>query len=327
MSVVLVTGGAGYIGSHTCKALARAGYTPVVYDNLSRGHRWAVKWGPLEEGDIRDPMRLKNVVSKYRPEAVIHFAAYAYVGESVEAPLAYYDNNVNGSLSLLEVMRASSIDRLVFSSSCAVYGMPETLPIDEGQALAPINPYGASKRMVEQMLTDAAAGFGLRSMSLRYFNAAGADPEGELGEAHDPEPHLVPRVLSAATEGRTVRINGDDYDTRDGTCERDYVHVADLADAHLRALEGLAETKDASVLNLGTGTGHTVREIIDAATRVSGRPVEAEVGTRRPGDPAALVASGDRAESKLGWRPRYSSLDSILGTAWSWMQNSRARKP
>lgn len=324
MSTVLVTGGAGYIGSHTCKALARAGHTPIAYDNLSHGHRWAVKWGPLEEGDVRDRERLMDVLRRYRPEAAIHFAAYAYVGESVERPLAYYDNNVNGSLTLLEAMRSCGVARLVFSSSCAVYGTPERLPIDEGQLLAPINPYGATKRMVEQMLADAAGAHDLRSVSLRYFNAAGADLDGELGEAHDPEPHLIPRVLEAATVGGTVFVYGDDYETRDGTCERDYIHVTDLADAHVRALEHLAEANGVTAFNLGTGAGHTVREIVDAATRVTGRPVSVQVGERRAGDPAALVADGGRAQSVLGWRPLHSSLDTILGSAWTWRRGHGA---
>jgi len=317
---VLVTGGAGYIGSHTCKALAHAGHTPVTYDNLSRGHHWAVKWGPLEEGDVRDRDRLLEVLRGYRPEAVIHFAAYAYVGESVERPLEYYDNNVNGSLALLEAMRTCGIDRLVFSSSCAVYGTPARLPIDEDQCLDPINPYGATKQMVEQVLADAAAAYGLRSVSLRYFNAAGADPDGELGEEHDPEPHLIPRVLEAALTGTAVAINGDDYDTRDGTCERDYIHVCDLAEAHVRALDLLQSGRGARALNLGTGTGHTVREIVAAAERITGRRIAARIGPRRPGDPAALVADGERARSQLRWTPRHSDLDTILSTSWSWMR-------
>ena len=317
MAKILVTGGAGYIGSHVCQALAACGHTPVAYDNLVNGHRWAVQWGPLEVGDIADRRALEAVVARHAPEAAIHLAAYAYVGESVADP-GKYCNNVAGSLTLLEVLRDRGVARLIFSSTCAVYGIPAATPIGEDAPLAPINPYGA-KRMIERMLADFHEAHGLGSVSLRYFNAAGADPDAQIGEAHDPETHLIPLVLDAARGARAhVRVHGDDYDTPDGTCIRDYIHVSDLADAHLRALDWLGGRGGAHVFNLGNGRGFSVREVIDSARRITGRPVPAEVGPRRPGDPPRLVGSAERARRVLDWRPRYTDLDRIVETAWAW---------
>lgn len=321
---MLVTGGAGYVGSHACKALACAGYLPVVYDNLSRGHAWAVKWGPLERGDLMKTARLTAVLRKHRPIAVLHFAALAYVGESVADPLRYYRNNVGGTNSLLQAMREAAVDRVVFSSTCAVYGAPSKVPIPEGHPQSPLNPYGHSKRMVEQMLADSAAAHGLRSVSLRYFNAAGADPDGEIGEVHDPETHLIPLALEAAAGLRpSLTIHGTDYPTPDGTCIRDYVHVADLADAHVQALQYLARNRGASAFNLGNGGGFTVREVIAAAERVTGRKIPLRNGPRRAGDPPALVGNAGRARRALGWKPRYRDLEAIIDTAWRWLQSGK----
>jgi len=320
---VLVTGGAGYIGSHACKALAAAGYRPVCYDNLVYGHPWAVRWGPLEHGDIADRDRLDAVLSRHRPVAVMHFAAYAYVGESVLDPGKYYRNNVLGSLCLLEAMRDHGIQRLVFSSTCATYGVPRQVPIDEEHPQLPINPYGASKLMVERMLADFALAHGIGSVALRYFNAAGADPEGEIGEAHDPETHLIPLVLDAAAGVRPeVNVHGTDYDTPDGTCIRDYIHVSDLASAHLLALARLERLVGANAVslayNLGNGRGFSVREVIAGAQAVTGRQVEVRHGPRRPGDPPRLVGDARRAVQELGWWPRHADLRQIIATAWQW---------
>jgi UDP-arabinose 4-epimerase len=316
---VLVTGGAGYVGSHACKALSRAGYLPVVYDNLSRGHAWAVKWGPLVRGDLLNPARLAKAIAKYRPSAVLHFAAYAYVGESVEAPGRYYRNNFVGTMNLLDAMRSHGIDRFVFSSTCAIYGVPATARIREDHAQQPINPYGHSKRMVEQMLRDYAIAYGLRSVSLRYFNAAGADPEGEIGEAHESETHLIPLVLDAAAGVRRhVTVHGARYATRDGTCIRDYVHVSDLASAHVLALKYLQSNKGAAAFNLGNGRGFSVREVIDAARRVTGLRIPTRMGPRRAGDPPALVGDARLARRILRWRPRYGDIDEIIASAWRW---------
>lgn len=316
---ILVTGGAGYIGSHACKALAQAGYTPISYDNLVYGHRWAVKWGPLEEGDIADRTRLNEVMAKYQPAAVMHFAAFALVGESMQDPGKYYRNNVAGTLTLLEAMRDHSIDKFIFSSTCATYGIPEGVPIREAHPQRPINPYGASKVMIERMLQDFDASHDLRSISLRYFNAAGADLQGEIGEVHDPETHLIPLVLDAAAGKRaSITVFGDDYDTPDGTCIRDYVHVSDLADAHvlvLKALEGGAET---TAYNLGNGHGFSVKQVIETAERVSGKTVPTEIGQRRAGDPARLVGDSTQIRSELGWNPRYAQLQLIMQSAWNW---------
>ena len=320
---VLVTGGAGYIGSHACKALSRAGYLPIAYDNLVYGHDWAVKWGPLERGDILDRARLDEVMTKYKPSAVMHFAAFAYVGESVTDPGKYYRNNVAGSLTLIEAVRDHGIGRFVFSSSCATYGIPDRLPIAEETQQCPINPYGASKLFVERMLADFDAAHGLRSIALRYFNAAGADPENGIGEDHDPETHLIPLVLDAASGRReTITIFGADYDTPDGTCVRDYVHVTDIAVAHVKALKALEGGAPSGAYNLGNGRGFSVQEVITAAEMVTGLRVPVVRGNRRAGDPAVLVSNALKAKQHLGWRPQIAELDETIQTAWAWHQHA-----
>lgn len=321
---VLVTGGAGYIGSHACKALAKAGYLPIAYDNLAFGHKWAVRWGPLERGDIADRARLDDVLARYKPAAIMHFAAFAHVGESVYDPGKYYRNNLVGSLSLLEAARDRAIDRIVFSSTCATYGVPDRIPIDEGTQQNPINPYGASKLMVERVLADFGVAHGLRSIVLRYFNAAGADPDGEIGEAHDPETHLIPLVLDAASGRRSdVTIFGTDYDTPDGTCIRDYIHVTDLADAHVKALEALEDGAASDVFNLGNGHGFSVQEVIGTVERVLDAKVTVRLGARRPGDPPRLVSDARKARERLGWEPRFAGIESIVQTAWAWHQKGQ----
>jgi UDP-arabinose 4-epimerase len=318
---VLVTGGAGYIGSHACKALARAGWLPVTYDSLIYGHEWAVKWGPLERGDIGDRARLEEVIGRHNPAAIVHFAAFAYVGESVTDPGRYYRNNVAGSLTLIEAARDAGVQHLVFSSTCATYGIPDELPIRETSPQRPINPYGASKLMVERMLADFGTAHGLRSIALRYFNAAGCDPDGEIGEDHDPETHIIPLVLDAASGRRAdVTIFGADYDTNDGTCIRDYVHVADLAQAHVKALEALQGGAPSGAYNLGIGRGFSVREVVATVKRVAGVEVPVVYAERRAGDPAVLIADPAKAREQLGWQPRITSLDQIVRTAWGWHQ-------
>jgi UDP-arabinose 4-epimerase len=320
---VLVTGGAGYIGAHACKALSEAGYRPVVYDNFVHGHQDAVRWGPLEEGDTADQARLGEVLAAHRPAAVMHFAAFTAVGESVADPGKYYRNNVAGTLGLLEAMIAHGVDRFVFSSTAATYGLPERVPITEDEPNQPINPYGRSKLMVEQMLADFAAAHGLKSAIMRYFNAAGASPQGEIGESHDPETHLIPLALDAAAgRGPPLTLFGEDYPTPDGTCIRDYIHVGDLADAHVLALDRLDASEGTRVFNLGVGAGVSVREILDAVERVTGKTVPHRIGPRRPGDPPVLVADASRARRELGWTPRLSDIDTIVGTAWNWHQRS-----
>ena len=313
---VLVTGGAGYIGSHACKALATAGYLPVTVDNLCRGHADAVKWGPLERADLRDTARIEAVLKTYRARHVMHFAAFAYVGESIAAPDLYYDTNVGGLISLLAAMRRAGADRLVFSSSCASYGIPECVPIRETAPQAPVNPYGRTKLIGEMMIRDQGAAHGLRHALLRYFNAAGADPQGELAERHDPETRLIPLALRAAAgSGPPLRIMGTDYPTPDGTCIRDYIHVSDLAEAHLRALRHLDGGGGDLALNLGTGQGLSVREVCAAVERVTGRPVPVTEAPRRPGDPPLLVADPSEAARLLGFRPQRSDIDTILRDA------------
>ena len=317
---ILVTGGAGYIGSHVCKALAERNFEPVTVDNMSRGNRWAVKWGPLEEADLSDSAALRRIVEQYRPGAVMHFAGFAYVGESVENPLLYYRNNVGGSATLLRVIVDTRIVPIVFSSTCATYGIPESVPIPEEHPQHPINPYGFSKLFVERMLADAGQAYGLRSVSLRYFNAAGADPGGEIGEAHDPEPHLIPRVLAAARDATAVTVYGDDYDTADGTCIRDYIHVSDIADAHVRALDHLLSGGTSRTLNLANARGYSVMEVIRAAQSVSRTTLRVERARRRPGDPPVLIGSSDRARAELGWMPKRPKLETQIADAWRWMQ-------
>jgi UDP-arabinose 4-epimerase len=319
MSTILVTGGAGYVGSHACKALAAAGHTPVVYDNLSRGHREFARWGPLEVGDLGEAAKLDAVFARHRIDAVMHFAALAYVGESVEQPALYYRNNVGGTLELLEAMRRAGVKRLVFSSTCATYGVPERMPITEDLPQQPINPYGATKLMIERVLRDYEPAYALRSVALRYFNAAGCDPDGEVGEDHKPETHLIPRVLMAA-DGMLPHIDvfGTDYPTPDGTCLRDYIHVADLADGHVRALDYLQRGGASTAINLGTGRAFSVREVIAAAERVTGRRIPVHEGARRAGDPPVLVADATRARTLLGFAPRFTEIAPIVETAWRW---------
>ena len=317
---ILVTGGAGYIGSHAAKALAGAGYTPVTFDSLATGNRWAVRWGPLEVGDILDAARLHDVFKAYRPAGVMHFAALALVGESVRAPHLYYRANVAGALNLIDACRIHDVGAFVLSSTCAIYGTPAALPIAEDAPKQPINPYGASKLMAERILADYGAAHGLRSVALRYFNAAGADPDGEIGERRDVETHLVPLALDAITGRRApLQVLGTDYPTADGTAVRDYIHVVDLAAAHVRALDYLLAGGGSRALNLGSGRGWSVNEVIATAERVTGRRVPRTVAPRRPGDPPALVADPAAAKALLGDDlTQRSSLESIVATAWRW---------
>jgi UDP-glucose-4-epimerase GalE len=316
---VLVTGGAGYIGSHTCKTLAALGYLPVSLDSLVYGHAWAVQWGPLIKGDITDALILDQVFSQYRPKAVIHFAAFAYVGESVDHPAKYYQNNVVGSLAILDAMRRHGCGNIIFSSSCATYGVPKEVPIPENHPQHPINPYGRSKLMMEQIIQDYGSAYGISYAILRYFNAAGADPEGQIGEDHDPETHLIPILLQTVLGQRShTDVYGTDYDTPDGTAIRDYIHVSDLARAHVLALKYLAESRQSLCINLGTGQGASVMEVIQAVQQVTGKPVTYRTVGRRPGDPPVLVAKPERADSLLGWKPDFSDIRATISTAWNW---------
>lgn len=322
---VLVTGGAGFIGSHSCKALAAAGYHPVSFDNLSTGHADAVQFGPLIRGDLRDRAALDAAIKAHRITAILHFAASAYVGESVVNPGAYYDNNVGSMIALLGVSQAAGIDKFVFSSSCATYGIPETLPIVEATPQNPINPYGRTKLIGEQMLADYAASSGLRYAALRYFNAAGADPDGKLGERHDPETHLIPLALmTAAGQRKVLSIFGDDYPTKDGTCIRDYIHVTDLARAHVLALDHLIAAKPSVCLNLGSGQGQSIREIIREIEIMTGRVLPTRIEPRRIGDPASLTADPSRAAEVLGFRAQNSDLKQIITDAAPWFGVSHA---
>lgn len=316
---ILVTGGAGFIGSHACKALARAGFLPVSFDNLSTGHADAVRFGPLVRGDVRDASAIESALRAHDARAVIHFAASAYVGESMADPSKYYSNNVGGMIGLLAGCRAAGVRRVVFSSSCATYGVPETLPIRETSPQRPINPYGRTKLICEEMLRDLDAAEGLAHVSLRYFNAAGADPEGELGERHDPETHLIPLALRAASgQGGPLGIFGTDYPTPDGTCIRDYIHVADLARAHVLAVQRLLAGGESLALNLGTGQGLSVREIVSAIEAVTGRAVPVRLQPRRPGDPPELTADPARAAEVLGFRASLSDAASLMRHAAPW---------
>ena len=331
MSCVLVAGGAGYVGSHSVKALAAAGYDVVVYDDLSAGHVQAVdrlaKAFPQRtirfvQGDILDTARVAGALRDCRAEAVMHFAARLSVGESTREPLGYYRANVTGTMSVLQAMAETGVRRFVFSSTAATFGEPQYVPIDEAHPQRPINAYGESKLAVERALPHVERAAGIKGIALRYFNAAGADPDGIIGEDHSPEEHLIPLAIAAARGGRALTIFGDDYDTPDGTCVRDYVHVADLADAHLAALARLEQGGASGFFNLGNGDGMTVRQVIDTVSRVAGRPVPHTVGPRRPGDPARLVASNAAARRELGWNPKLASLEAIVTTAWRWHESA-----
>lgn len=323
---VLVTGGAGYVGSHVCKALAEAGFKPVVYDSLIRGHRDAVRWGPLVVGDVRDEQSLVKALRESRAVAVLHFAARSEVGESVVDPLLYYDVNVGGATTIARAMAGEGVDALIFSSTCAIYGMPDEVPITESAPLQPINPYGASKMMAERVFTDAGAAHGLRMIALRYFNAAGADPDGEIGERHDPETHLIPLTLRAALPGAfKLRIMGEDYPTPDGTAVRDYIHVADLASAHVLALQRLLRGETSGAYNLGVGRGFSVAEIVDAVERVSGKVVRRVSAPRRRGDPAILIADPSAAMATLGWKPGRTQIEDIVRDALQWEESLLAK--
>jgi UDP-arabinose 4-epimerase len=316
---VLVTGGAGYVGSHCCKAFAKAGWNVVTLDNLSRGWRDAVRWGPLVECDVRDPLEVRGALERYEPDLVAHFAAFAYVGESVENPAIYYENNTAGTLALLNGMRAAGCRHILFSSTCASYGVPQHIPIDESHPQAPINPYGWSKMIIERMLEDFGRAYGIGSVSLRYFNAAGADPEGEIGERHEPETHVIPLAIEAARRtDRPFTVLGTNFPTPDGSAIRDYVHVNDLARAHLLAGEMLVERGGTHVFNLGTGVGTSVLELIETVRRVARTELVVRRGPRRAGDPPKLVASFAKAERELGWRPQHSQIEFIIETALEW---------
>lgn len=320
---ILVCGGAGYIGSHINKALHQEGYETVVFDSLIYGHREAVKWGTFVKGDLANPDDLEAVFRDHDIDAVFHFAAFTYVGESVEDPEKYYYNNVGNTLNLLKVMRKHGCNKIIFSSTCATYGEPEKLPLTEDMPQHPINPYGATKLMVERIFKDYHAAYGLEFVVLRYFNAAGADPDGEIGESHDPETHLIPLVLDAASGKRAdIKVFGTDYDTPDGSCIRDYVHVTDLASAHLLALHHLEAGRGSDFFNLGNAQGTSVFEVVEAARRVTGRPFKATMTERRPGDPPKLVGSSEKAMQVLGWRPRFADIDVIVKHAWNWHQHA-----
>jgi UDP-glucose 4-epimerase len=317
----LVIGGAGYIGSHMVLDLLRAGYPVVTLDNLSRGHRELVAGGEFVQGDLGDSATLDKVFSTYPIKAVMHFAAWSLVGESVEQPLAYYRNNVADTVTLLEAMQRHAIRHFIFSSTAAVYGEPQQTPIAESHPCTPTNPYGATKLAVERLLADVSAASDLTCSILRYFNAAGADAAGAIGERHRPETHLIPLILQVATgEREAIRIFGEDYPTPDGTCLRDYIHVSDLTQAHLLALEALLRGGSNTIYNLGNSSGFSVRQVIDAASAITGHPIPARLAARRPGDPAVLIADSGRIRSELGWKPRYERLDDIIRTAWAWHQ-------
>jgi len=319
VKTILVTGGAGYIGSHACKALKAAGYLPVTYDNLSTGWAQAVKFGPFEQGDLNDRSRLDAVFSQYQPIAVLHFGALSDVGQSVRAPGLYWHNNAAGSLNLIEAMVAAGCRNIVFSSTCATYGEQDNVILNESTAQRPINAYGGSKLAIEQMLADFGYSDGLKSVIFRYFNVAGADPQGEIGEFHRPETHLIPLAVMAALGQRGgLTVFGTDYDTPDGTCIRDYVHVSDLIDAHLSGLNWLLDGNPSRDFNLGTGKGFSVRQVIEATAAVTGQKVPSTDGPRRDGDCTRLVSSSSRAEKELGWRPVRSTLPYMIGDAWQW---------
>lgn len=326
MSRILVTGGAGYIGSHVVNSLGKRGYAVTVLDDLSKGHRDAVLHGDLVVGDIADASFLDAVFSGFRPDAVMHFAAFIEVGESVREPLKYYGNNAANTVELLKAMERHEVRNFIFSSTAAVYGIPESLPIRESDAVRPINPYGQAKAFVERILEDLSAAGGLRAVSLRYFNAAGADPEGKIGERHEPESHLIPLVLKTAKgERKNISVFGTDYATADGTCIRDYIHVEDLANAHLLALDHVLQRGGSSAFNCGYGHGHSVREVIDTARRVTGIDIPEEAAARRAGDPPVLVADSTKLKQQLNWKPLHDDLEFIIKTAWEWEKKQVAR--
>lgn len=324
LPAVLVTGGAGYIGSHVCKALSLQGFAPIAYDNLCSGNAEAVKWGPLEQGDVRNAARLAEVMALHKPVAIMHFAALIKVGESVTNPAEYYDNNVRGSGVLLDAARAAGVQHMVFSSTAAVYGVPQAPLISESHPLSPINPYGNTKLVMENMIRDYAAAYGLHYAIFRYFNAAGADPEGELGSAYPADSHIIPLLTQVAAGMRAeMSIFGNDYDTPDGTALRDYVHVTDLASAHVLALQHLLKGGENLTLNLGTNQGYSVLQALELARKVSRQPIPAVMCARRAGDPAMLVADAAAARRLLGWTPVHSALEDIIATAWSWRQKQQ----
>ena len=320
---VLVTGGAGYIGSHTAKVLSRSGLQPVVLDNLTAGNRWAVKWGRLIEGDISDEALLRQVIARYQIITVIHFAGSAYIAESVQNPRKYFLNNVSKSLRFLDAILDSGVQQIVFSSTCATYGIPDYLPIDENHPQSPINPYGESKLFIEKALKSYGRAYGLRSVTLRYFNAAGADPDGDIGESHYPETHLIPNAIRAALGLiPAITVFGTDFPTPDGTAVRDYVHVTDLADAHVAALRYLKAGGRNAAFNLGIGSGFSVMDVIRTVERITGRRIPVINDARRPGDPATLIASPEQARRVLGWNAKYAGLDEIVATAWQWQEKT-----
>lgn len=320
---VLVCGGAGYIGSHINKQLNKDGYETVIFDNLIHGHKEAVKWGRFVRGDLANVEDIEGVFRKYSIDAVFHFAAFAYVGESVDEPEKYYYNNVVNTLNLLKVMRDYGCNKIIFSSTCATYGEPEKTPVTEDMMQNPINPYGMTKLTVERIFKDYKKAYGLQFAALRYFNAAGADPDGEIGESHDPETHIIPLVLDAAGGKRPdIKVFGTDYDTPDGSCIRDYIHVADLADAHMKALHYLENGNEGDFFNLGNSIGTSVLEVVKSVKRVTGKDFTVTLSGRRPGDPAKLVGGSDKARKILGWEPRYGDIDTIVAHAWKWHENA-----
>jgi len=318
--MILITGGAGYVGSHANKQLNRSGHETVVFDNLVHGHREFVKWGEFFFGDLANRKSIRHCFTTYPIEAVMHFGGFAYVGESVTDPSGYYGNNVVNTLNLLDIMKEFHTKYFIFSSSCAVYGIPQRIPLTEDHPQHPINPYGRTKLMVEDILKDYDRAYGIRYVNLRYFNASGADPDGEIGERHDPETHLIPLVLDAAIGNKEdIKIFGTDYDTPDGTCIRDYIHVTDLADAHLLSLAHLMNGSGSDAFNLGNGNGFSVRDVIETAQKVTGKVIISTEWARREGDPPVLVGSSEKAKTILGWRPRYADLATIIDTAWQWV--------
>jgi len=321
--MILIAGGAGYIGSHVNKLLTKKGFETVIFDNLSCGHREFVKWGEFFEGDLLDISRLRSCFESYRIEAVMHFSAFALVEESVAHPEKYYQNNVIGTLNLLQVMREFGVKHFLFSSTCATYGLPEKIPIPEDHPQRPINPYGRTKLIIEETLKDYDRAYGLKHINLRYFNAAGADPDGEIGELHHPETHLIPLVIYAATGlNEEIKIFGTDYPTKDGTCIRDYIHVMDLADAHIKALQYLMDKNRSDSFNLGNGSGHSVREVIEAVRKVSKKDFKIVEAERREGDPPVLISSSEKAIETLKWKPQYEGIETIIETAWKWHQKA-----